>query len=140
VWLGATECFDVHWSDLALTLPGEGETHDLPHEVGVIQMFLDLQTKEHKRSKSTVFSRKSPILEPSPAMALGQMQTSALSKSLMEMVTVVLYYCVVKLDCIGFNFMLISFRIFSLEVFFVTAKIPFSNLSRLINQSKCSYA
>jgi hypothetical protein len=33
------------WSDLALTLPGEGAIHDFSPEVGVIQMFLDPQTK-----------------------------------------------------------------------------------------------
>ena len=44
-WLRATECFDMRWSDLALTLPGEGAIHGLPPEVGVIQMFLDPQTK-----------------------------------------------------------------------------------------------
>jgi len=35
----------MRWSDLALTLLGEGAIHGLPPEGGVIQMFLDPQTK-----------------------------------------------------------------------------------------------
>ena len=44
-WLRATECFDVQWSNLVLTIPCEGTIYGLPPKVGVIQMFLDPQTK-----------------------------------------------------------------------------------------------